>query len=440
MNPSIESTSERDLSRESTSERDLSRESTSERDLSRELTNERDLSRESTSERDLSRESTSERDLSRESINERDLSREFYHCESKEMVDNFIDIMTDNKQSNRLLHTPSLTHELDNFDHDNIDQEPISISTLKGVRNKYMPFIKRKYDNDLDDDSKNDRQEHDNSNNEHKNDRLMTDEQHQERVTGRRSQRYRDIKDEKKSRSHQDMERDWFEVVDRPSRRTREIHEDKKNSRESDEKKINYRRDREHATNEDAKINFPLSLLSNIMGSRGLGISRNLRESKGIPDQLFNIPSVQTPFRSINQYRTTENLYTTGSTNQLIPIPTDFINMFSSYLNQDVTTPLTQRSFDELKEKKYGEIKNEIVDKSSNSKEEKCIVCLGDFGDNDNVKITPCGHIFHPPCLKEWITDNHTCPVCRTSLGDYVPRIDPPVRISGGYIRQSPYV
>jgi E3 ubiquitin-protein ligase RNF115/126 len=28
----------------------------------------------------------------------------------------------------------------------------------------------------------------------------------------------------------------------------------------------------------------------------------------------------------------------------------------------------------------------------------------------------PCGHIYHPECLKPWLETNHTCPVCRFEL------------------------
>ena len=28
----------------------------------------------------------------------------------------------------------------------------------------------------------------------------------------------------------------------------------------------------------------------------------------------------------------------------------------------------------------------------------------------------PCGHIYHPDCLKPWLEQNNTCPVCRFDL------------------------
>ena len=36
--------------------------------------------------------------------------------------------------------------------------------------------------------------------------------------------------------------------------------------------------------------------------------------------------------------------------------------------------------------------------------------------DDDNIRLMPCGHIFHECCLFQWLKDNNTCPVCRYEL------------------------
>ena len=48
-----------------------------------------------------------------------------------------------------------------------------------------------------------------------------------------------------------------------------------------------------------------------------------------------------------------------------------------------------------------------------------CSICLeSEFSDEefyDNYKyITPCAHIFHKKCLKQWCAKNNSCPSCRT--------------------------
>ncbi|XP_075512781.1 RING-H2 finger protein ATL66-like [Primulina tabacum] len=47
----------------------------------------------------------------------------------------------------------------------------------------------------------------------------------------------------------------------------------------------------------------------------------------------------------------------------------------------------------------------------------ECCICLGLFGDADEVKILPqCRHCFHSGCLDEWLKKQPSCPLCRCML------------------------
>jgi len=47
----------------------------------------------------------------------------------------------------------------------------------------------------------------------------------------------------------------------------------------------------------------------------------------------------------------------------------------------------------------------------------QCAVCLGDYINNDKLRLLPqCNHVFHPPCIDAWLSSHVTCPVCRTNL------------------------
>lgn len=47
----------------------------------------------------------------------------------------------------------------------------------------------------------------------------------------------------------------------------------------------------------------------------------------------------------------------------------------------------------------------------------ECVVCLGEFGNEDIVKIMPkCCHVFHRECIDTWLACHLTCPVCRADL------------------------
>jgi hypothetical protein len=42
----------------------------------------------------------------------------------------------------------------------------------------------------------------------------------------------------------------------------------------------------------------------------------------------------------------------------------------------------------------------------------RCSVCTEDFVDADNVRILPCGHIYHRHCIDPWLLDYAgTCPL-----------------------------
>ncbi|OMJ65695.1 hypothetical protein SteCoe_37769 [Stentor coeruleus] len=53
-----------------------------------------------------------------------------------------------------------------------------------------------------------------------------------------------------------------------------------------------------------------------------------------------------------------------------------------------------------------------------------CVIDLMGIHENDMVIITPCQHVFHPQCIREWL-GNHahnpdrSCPICKTSLREY---------------------
>nr|XP_023895802.1 E3 ubiquitin-protein ligase ATL31-like [Quercus suber]POE56988.1 e3 ubiquitin-protein ligase atl6 [Quercus suber] len=47
----------------------------------------------------------------------------------------------------------------------------------------------------------------------------------------------------------------------------------------------------------------------------------------------------------------------------------------------------------------------------------ECAVCLGEFEDNEKLRLLPkCSHAFHPDCIDAWLASHVTCPVCRAKL------------------------
>ena len=60
---------------------------------------------------------------------------------------------------------------------------------------------------------------------------------------------------------------------------------------------------------------------------------------------------------------------------------------------------------------------------------ETCVICVDEFTEEDQVRVLPCNHIFHPQCIDEWL-GNHSslCPLCKKR----VPRVIPPPERSEG--------
>ncbi|KAJ1732741.1 hypothetical protein LPJ72_003243 [Coemansia sp. Benny D160-2] len=47
-----------------------------------------------------------------------------------------------------------------------------------------------------------------------------------------------------------------------------------------------------------------------------------------------------------------------------------------------------------------------------------CVVCLEEYAVGDDVRVLPCGHVFHDQCITPWLlrpkSRFHECPMCKT--------------------------
>jgi hypothetical protein len=48
--------------------------------------------------------------------------------------------------------------------------------------------------------------------------------------------------------------------------------------------------------------------------------------------------------------------------------------------------------------------------------EKKCIVCMSEYENGEEVKELPCAHLFHSECVGGWLTSNDNCPLVRVIL------------------------
>ena len=54
----------------------------------------------------------------------------------------------------------------------------------------------------------------------------------------------------------------------------------------------------------------------------------------------------------------------------------------------------------------------ENVDKLSPEKR-RCIICLENFVNFDNIINLSCLHMFHDKCIRKWLKENKFCPICK---------------------------
>ncbi|MBA0830326.1 hypothetical protein Goarm_014866 [Gossypium armourianum] len=48
--------------------------------------------------------------------------------------------------------------------------------------------------------------------------------------------------------------------------------------------------------------------------------------------------------------------------------------------------------------------------------ESSCVICLEEYKDMDEVgALKTCGHKYHVPCIKKWLSMKNTCPICKAS-------------------------
>jgi hypothetical protein len=61
-------------------------------------------------------------------------------------------------------------------------------------------------------------------------------------------------------------------------------------------------------------------------------------------------------------------------------------------------------------------IKKNIISVSDIDENSSCSICLEDFNSTTTeILFLDCKHIYHSPCILEWITKDPSCPLCRNS-------------------------
>ncbi|CAJ1354150.1 unnamed protein product [Effrenium voratum] len=71
-------------------------------------------------------------------------------------------------------------------------------------------------------------------------------------------------------------------------------------------------------------------------------------------------------------------------------------------------------TLDKLQTRSYEE--QEFGDEEGKQYPSECAICLGSWEQEDEIKVTPCGHAFHKECIGGWLQSARTCALCRKDL------------------------
>jgi hypothetical protein len=47
---------------------------------------------------------------------------------------------------------------------------------------------------------------------------------------------------------------------------------------------------------------------------------------------------------------------------------------------------------------------------------DKCPICITEYKEGEIGGVLPCQHNFHDECIRTWVDENRTCPLCRLQL------------------------
>ncbi|KAK9078218.1 hypothetical protein SSX86_002275 [Deinandra increscens subsp. villosa] len=71
-----------------------------------------------------------------------------------------------------------------------------------------------------------------------------------------------------------------------------------------------------------------------------------------------------------------------------------------------------------LKTRVFASSKSSSEPEDASSADEElnsCVICQTDYDDQEQIGMLDCGHEYHVECVKKWLTEKNTCPICKST-------------------------
>lgn len=93
----------------------------------------------------------------------------------------------------------------------------------------------------------------------------------------------------------------------------------------------------------------------------------------------------------------------------------EFLRANNAQQENQSKPPTSKKAIKDLKRFKMSEKYTKNNEKNQKEKP-NCCICITDINLGELTVMLPCGHLFHDPCVVNWLEKNNTCPVCRFEL------------------------
>ncbi|KAL7104705.1 hypothetical protein ACP275_07G000800 [Erythranthe tilingii] len=91
----------------------------------------------------------------------------------------------------------------------------------------------------------------------------------------------------------------------------------------------------------------------------------------------------------------------------------------TSINNYPTTTIISTNNSDAeyMKNEQKNKLCTVLFDEYMKTRDSSCCVCLGEFEVKEELlQVGTCNHIFHIDCIRHWLHNNSTCPLCRSPV------------------------